>query len=309
VIDQAYRRLTHRKGGPARTVAWAPFPGDERPQVHLALAGDVGYRGRRVRATGATVDRLDAAERLDGLAVLGDNAYPHGDPTTLRDTVFGPFAGVLAHAKLFAVLGNHDVLRGHAGAQAEALGMEGRWWARHLDDLLLVGLDSNLADDPDQRAWLAGTLAAAAERWRVVLVHHPPFSAGYQGSDLATRRAFTPLFERHGVQLVVSGHDHDYQRSHPVGGVTYLVTGGAARTRRTGEEAFTAASFAWHHVVELASFPDRLVVRAVGGTGGRAGGRGLRVADEAIVPLQRPEAAGPARVTPNLPPDGRAGDG
>ena len=88
-------------------------------------------------------------------------------------------------------------------------------------------------------------------------------------------RRSSPLFERYGVQLVVSGHDHDYQRSVPINGVVYLVTGGAAGTRRTGEEDFTAVSFSWHHFVELAVSRDRLVVRAVN--------QDLRVADEAVI--------------------------
>lgn len=275
--DQLVRRLTHRKGRPARAVAWTPVPGDEPPALHLAVVGDVGHGGPRVRATGAAVAAVDAAQPLDGLVLLGDNVYPSGDPSRLGDTVFGPFAGVLDHVSLWAVLGNHDVRRGHGPAQAAALGMPGRWWARRRGDVLVIGLDSTVAGDPGQRAWLEATLASATERWRIVVLHHPPFSAGYQGSDQRARRAFAALFERHGVQLVVAGHDHDYQRSVPVGGVTYVVSGGAAGSRRTGEAEFTAVSFSWHHFVELAVFPDRLVVRAVS--------PGLRVADEAVIPF------------------------
>jgi hypothetical protein len=106
-------------------------------------------------------------------------------------------------------------------------------------------------------------------------VHHPPYSAGYQGSSKDVRAAFSPLFERYGVQLVLSGHDHDYQRSVPIGGVTYVVTGGASGTRRTGEDDFTAESFSWHHFTEVAVFADRIVVRAVN--------QDLRVADEATI--------------------------
>ena len=77
------------------------------------------------------------------------------------------------------------------------------------------------------------------------------------------RDAFAPLFERYGVQLVLSGHDHDYQRSEPINGVTYVVSGAAAGTRRTGEADFTAVSFSWHHFVDIDVFADRLVLRAV----------------------------------------------
>ena len=274
--DQAYRYATHLKGSPTSTEAWTPLP-TEAQALHLLLAGDIGDSGSRLDATAATITSLDAQQRFDAIALLGDNVYPAGDPDRLPETVFGPLAPVLDHADLYAILGNHDVMDGNAEAQVDALGMDGRWWAAHLDDILLVGLDSTMVDDPGQQRWLADTLAAATETWRIVLVHHPPYSAGYQGSSTDVRQAFAPLFERYGVQLVVSGHEHDYQRSVPVNGVTYLVSGAAADTRRTGEEDFTAASFSWHHVVELAAYPDHLTWRAVN--------QDLRIADEFTLEL------------------------
>ena len=62
---------------------------------------------------------------------------------------------------------------------------------------------------------------------------------------------------------MLSAHDHDYQRSRPIDGVTYIVTGGAARARFTGARAFTAASYRVRHFVEVAVFGDRLVVRGI----------------------------------------------
>lgn len=274
--DQIVGYATHLKGSPTQTVAWAPFPADDPPELHLAVAGDIGYSNARLDTTAAAITELDARQPVDVLALLGDNAYPAGDPSELQGTVFAPFGPLLdGGTELVAVLGNHDVMHDHADAQVAALGMPGRWWAHHDGDVLLVGLDSNLADDPDQRAWLERTLASATERWRIVMLHHPPHSAGYQGSDEEVRRAFVPLFERYGVQLVLSGHDHDYQRSEPIHGVTYVVTGGASSTRRTGEADYTAVSFSWHHFVEIAVLRDNLVVRAVN--------QDLRVADEAVV--------------------------
>jgi 3',5'-cyclic AMP phosphodiesterase CpdA len=274
--DQIVRYATHLKGSPTQTVAWRPFPAGEPPELHVAVAGDVGDSGRRLDATAAAMTELDARQPLDVLALLGDNVYPTGNPAKLDDTVFTPFAPLLDRGvELDAVLGNHDVMQGHAAGQMAALGMPGRWWARHEGDVLIVGLDSTRPDDADQRAWLERTLAAATEPWRIVMLHHPPYSAGYQGSNEHVRRAFVPLFERYGVQLVLSGHDHDYQRSVPINGVTYVVTGGAAGTRRTGDADFTAVSFSWHHFVELAVFPDRLVLRAIN--------QDMRVADEAVL--------------------------
>jgi len=65
------------------------------------------------------------------------------------------------------------------------------------------------------------------------------------------------------VQLVLSGHEHDYERSRPINGVTYVVSGAGSETRRTGREDFTAAAWSWHHFLDISVYPDRLVVRAV----------------------------------------------
>jgi 3',5'-cyclic AMP phosphodiesterase CpdA len=273
--DQIVRYVTHLKGSPTETVAWEPLPAGGSTALHLAVAGDVGDSGGRLAATAATVAEIDAVSPFDGLVVLGDNVYPSGDPARLGQTVFEPFAPVLDHARLFAILGNHDVEGGNAAGQVARLGMPGRWWAQELGSVLLIGLDSTLVGDSGQQEWLVSTLAGSTARWRIVIVHHPPYSAGYQGSNLEVRERWTPLFERYGVQLVLSGHDHDYQRSEPIGGVTYVVTGGASGTRRTGEDAFTAVSFSWHHFVELAVFDDRMVIRAIN--------QDRRVADEAVI--------------------------
>jgi len=153
--------------------------------------------------------------------------------------------------------------------------MDGRWWSKRVGDVQIVGLDSNDIDNPEQLAFLDEELAATDATWKVVAVHHPPYSAGYQGSSIKTREAIAPIVSKHGVQLVLSGHDHDYQRSKVIDGVTYVVTGAAAGSRRTGEDDFTAESFSWHHFVDIAVFDDRLVLRAVNQDG--------RVADEVTI--------------------------
>jgi 3',5'-cyclic AMP phosphodiesterase CpdA len=148
---------------------------------------------------------------------------------------------------------------------------------RQYGDVMIVGLDSNLAEDPDQIAFLEQTLATTTAPWRIVAVHHPPYSAGYQGSNMTVRRIYQPIFERYGVQLVLSGHDHDYQRSVPINGVTYVVSGAGSGTRRTGEESFTAVSYSFHHFLDMNVFADRMVVRAVN--------QDLGVADEFTIPV------------------------
>ena len=145
--------------------------------------------------------------------------------------------------------------------------MPGRWYAEHLGPVLFIGLDSTQPDDADQRAWLETTLAGATEPWRVVALHHPPYSAGYHGSQQAVRDAFEPLFAEYGVQLVLTGHDHDYQRSVPIDGVTYVVSGGAATLRPTGRADFTAVSWSDYHFLDIAVWADHLELRAIGQDG------------------------------------------
>jgi 3',5'-cyclic AMP phosphodiesterase CpdA len=276
----SYRRqvvsyLTHWKGGPSHTVPYLPF--EPPPVTHLAAMGDTGDSGKRLDDTGDMV--ADLAQRTttyDALILLGDNVYPDGDPARLPQTVFEPFAATLdAGTELLAILGNHDVKRNNGDAQMGVLGMAGRWWARRIADVLIVGLDSNQIENATQLQFLDDALAATDATWKIVLLHHPPYSAGYQGSNKKARKAVAPIVERHQVQLVLSGHDHDYQRSVPINGVTYVVSGAGSGTRRTGEASFTAESFSSRHFLDVSVFADRLVVRAVNHDG--------RVADEFVL--------------------------
>ena len=132
-----------------------------------------------------------------------------------------------------------------------------------INELVTIGIAiARGFDDPVQLAFLENALEAADTTWTIVAMHHPPYSAGYQGSSIDARRAFAPLFEQYGVQLVLSGHDHDYQRSEVINGVTYVVSGAGSGTRRTGSEDFTAVSYAFLHFVDVAAYDDRMVVRA-----------------------------------------------
>jgi 3',5'-cyclic AMP phosphodiesterase CpdA len=262
-IPQVRSYVTHWGGSPTRTTPLEAYATGREPLLRLAVVGDIGHAGGRESATAAAITKAGRWRPFDALVLLGDNVYPRGDPAGLDETVFEPFATVLdGGAELWPILGNHDVLDGHAAGNVAALGMPGRWYAKELDDLLFVGLDSNDLHGR-QLAWLERVLAESEARWKIVALHHPPYSAGYQGSNLEARRLVTPIVERHGVQLVLSGHEHDFERSRPIDGVTYIVSGAGSETRRTGHASFTAASWSWHHFLEISVHANRLVVRAV----------------------------------------------
>ena len=257
--------LTHWVSSPKHSIPFEPYPAGAQPDLRLAVVGDVGDGGDLEWRLASTMYVAGRNDPFDALVLLGDNVYPYGDPARLDEFVFWPFASVLdTGADLYAIAGNHDALADDAGlSQIRALGMPGLWWSERIGDILLVGLDSNQVDNPDQLAWLEATLTADDAPWKIVLVHHPPYSAGYQGSAKDVRQAFSPVFERHDVQLVLSGHEHDYQRTEEINGVTYLVSGAGAGTRRTGNRSYTAYSTSTMNFVDLNVFEDRITLRAV----------------------------------------------
>ena len=95
----------------------------------------------------------------------------------------------------------------------------------------------------EQLAWLDQALGESTATWRIAVMHHAPYSSSAKrGSNLELREALEPLFIEHGVQLVLSGHDHIYERTTPQNGVTYVVTGAGAKLSRVGRSDFTAES-------------------------------------------------------------------
>jgi 3',5'-cyclic AMP phosphodiesterase CpdA len=78
-------------------------------------------------------------------------------------------------------------------------------------------LDTDSKLSPGQVSWIGKDLAANKKPWKVVFLHRPLFSSGIpHGSDPKLQQFFGPIFSRHHVNLVISGHDHLYERSKPI---------------------------------------------------------------------------------------------
>ena len=261
-------RLAYRVGAPATTFP-APAATPAGPDTTLiAVVGDVGTGDAIEQRTADALAARGAIAPYHGLFVLGDNVYPDGDAERLEVTVFEPFGPLLrAGAQLLPVLGNHDVREGNGPRQLARFGLARAFYARTLGDVQVIALDSNHPADPAQRRWLTRVLAGPRPLWRVVIMHHPMYSAGVNGGDGRVRSSFEELLVDGGVDLVVTGHDHDYQRSRPIRGIVHLISGGAARLRRTGREHFTAYSASVRHFVELRAGPTRMRLTAIDQSG------------------------------------------
>jgi 3',5'-cyclic AMP phosphodiesterase CpdA len=123
-------------------------------------------------------------------------------------------------------LGNHDYDAGDRGAyELDLLGMPSRYYTRRVGNVQLFLLDSNEVSDA-QTSWLEQRLKGSKARWKVAVFHHPPYNCGRHSPNEAVQAEWVPLFERYGVDLVLSGHDHNYQRFSAKNGVTYVIHGG-----------------------------------------------------------------------------------
>jgi hypothetical protein len=151
---------------------------------------------------------------------------------------------------VFPVAGNHDYKTDDAGPFREVFalpengGPEGteRWYSFDWGDVHFVAIDTERVG-PKQAAWLDADLADNQLPWTVVFAHKSPYSSGSHGSDRNVREVFGPILEFHRVPLMLAGHDHNYERSEQINGVTYVVTGGGGRgTRAVGRSEFTAFS-------------------------------------------------------------------
>lgn len=259
-------RVTSSDGG-AGDVRQAPAPAvDRSATTRILAAGDTGT-GPGTAIEG-TVERMveEAGDRgYDGLVLLGDLIYPEGDadvaPSYITD-IFEPVTSL--GARLVPVLGNHDYLSDEESEILAGSGQDHPWYVERIGIVRVVVLDTELVADPEQTDWLRETLSTPTDAdWTVVAMHKPAYSAGSHGSDPDVQREWVPLFEEAGVPLVLAGHDHDYQRSVPIDGVTYVVSGGAATLRATGQEDFTEVSASTLHYLDLVFEPDGATVRAV----------------------------------------------
>ncbi|UCF30124.1 MAG: metallophosphoesterase [bacterium] len=172
---------------------------------------------------------VEGIEHVRPLAVFhtGDLVNEGTDPGDWQ--IFdGITADLLARTAFYPALGNHERESDLYFDHFDLPGNE-RWYTVALPPMKFIVLDteSSLAVGSTQYQWLRSQLETAdAGDALAAVFHYPPYSTGYHAEDeKGLRKSIVPLFEAYDVDVVFTGHDHDYERS-LVNGVVYVVTGG-----------------------------------------------------------------------------------
>jgi acid phosphatase type 7 len=244
----------------------APLANVERPIRFLAF-GDSG---------GGGIDQRTLRDRMlelpyDLMIHTGDIAYQDGSIDQFEDNVFAIYSQLFRNLPFFPAAGNHEYKTSRAAPFRSVFALPGdsgeKWYSYDYGPIHFAALDTE-ASYRTQMKWLDEDLAKTKLPWKIVYLHRPPYSSGVHGSDTGLRKKLAPIVEKHGVQLVLAGHDHDYERIKPQNGVHYVVTGGGGRgTFTVGSSSFTAFSEQVIHFVLAEVLSDRLVLHAIDANG------------------------------------------
>jgi hypothetical protein len=189
------------------------------PDPTLVGAGDIADCGLDDdSATAKLIDALPGA-----VFTAGDNAYPDGTAEQFRDC-YGPTWGRFLDRTRPAA-GNHDWqtkgLAGYLGYFGAAAAPDGTsWYSYDLGTWHVIVLDSDCGSvggcgaDSVQGRWLSADLAASGARCTLAIWHHPRFSSGEHGNDAEVAPFWRALYDA-GADVVINGHDHDYERFAP----------------------------------------------------------------------------------------------
>ena len=210
--------------------------------TRIWVIGDSGTANSNARAVRDAFKSWSASDPADFWLMLGDNAYNDGTDSEYQAAVFDTYPELLRQLPLWATLGNHD---GHSAdsasqsgpyydifnlpANAEAGGLESYTEAYYSFDyanihfVCLDSYDSSSAVNGSMMQWLQSDLALNTQPWVIAFWHHPPYTKGSHNSDtegllIDMRQNALPILEAWGVDLVMTGHSHTYERSYLIDG-------------------------------------------------------------------------------------------
>jgi 3',5'-cyclic AMP phosphodiesterase CpdA len=234
------------RAAPATVTVLQPAPGDlalpKKPgSIRLAIIGDSGRGDEAQNAVAQQMVRWRQQFPFDVVLMLGDNIYDSHTAADYRAKFEEPYKALLdAGVTFHAAIGNHDdsnqiryekfnmggqryysFRRRESSIQGGIAGAGARFWA----------LDSRTLD-PEQLEWLSEGLKGSGSRWKIVFFHHPIYTSGrYTAGASSLRRALEPVLVNGDADVVLSGHEHFYERTHPQRGIVYFVSGAAGSLR------------------------------------------------------------------------------
>jgi len=209
--------------------------------TRIWILGDPGTANENQRAVRDAYYNYTGSRYTDLWLLLGDNAYYSGTDDQYQQAIFDMYPEVLRQSVVWSTIGNHDTYsdftmtdfpylhifslptRGEAGGVASGTK---RYYSFDYANIHFVCLDSMSSDrssgSPMLR-WLEQDLAANTNDWLIAFWHHPPYSKGTHDSDweielVQMRQNALPILERYGVDLVLCGHSHVYERSYLLNG-------------------------------------------------------------------------------------------
>jgi predicted phosphodiesterase len=234
--------------------------------VRFAVIGDSGTGDDAQYKVAAQLTAIRAKFPYEFVVMLGDNLYYGSAQQDYQKKFELPYKALLdSGMKFYAALGNHDNSNERLYKPFNMNG-ERFYTFKPKPDVRFFALDSNYMDKP-QVAWLEKELASSGSDWKVVFFHHPLYSSGdTHGSDVQLREQIEPLFLKYGVDLVLSGHDHFYERLKPQRGIYYFVSGGAGKLRKgdVRKTNLTAKAFdTGYHFVLMELAKDALHFQAI----------------------------------------------
>jgi len=239
-----YRILDRDKKVLAEHRVWtAPDPAADPPTEFSFIAfGDSGMGNEAQNQVADEMNKYDP--RL--IVHTGDLVYPDGEASDYPLKFYQPYAEMLPASPFYPTVGNHDYHSNQGGPLFDDFvlprnGPEGQTPERHYwfdyGCVRFVALDSNLSKSEIDKhivPWLDNVLSDNGPRWKIVFFHHPVFSNAHYGPTRKLWDHLVPCLEKHRVNLVLNGHDHLYERTHPLinqeivepgKGVVYITTG------------------------------------------------------------------------------------
>jgi len=225
-------------GGDAQHVFRTSPPVGTRRAYRFWVLGDPGTADENQEAVRDAYADFNAGKPTDLWFMLGDNAYDSGTDGEYQNAVFEMYPDYLRKAVLWPTLGNHDGESASSSTlsgpyyniftlprNGEAGGVPSGTEAYYSFDfgnihfVCLNSMDVDRAADGTMLTWLEQDLMNNTQDWTIAFWHHPPYSKGSHNSDneielMEMRQNALPLLEDLGVDLVLCGHSHSYERAY-----------------------------------------------------------------------------------------------